>query len=107
MPYCFYVEIMVADCALRRELLSSGRTIIGRSPHSCAVIVPDRRVSRVHLRVHYSDDTGVSIMDMYSANGSLLEGRPLYPGWAIQWLLDQVVSIGYSHLVLRYGKLDS
>ncbi len=107
MPYCFYVEVVVQNCPLRRESLPAGRTIIGRSPTSCAVIVPDRRVSRVHLQVAYYQDTGVKVLDLYSANGSLLEGRPLYPGQAMQWLRDQVVSIGATHLVLRYGELNS
>lgn len=107
MEYCFFVEILARNYRLGRETLASGRTLIGRSVRSCTVIVPDQRVSRVHLQVNYHPDSGVTVQDLYSANGTLLEGRPLYPGCAMQWLRDQVVSIGGSQLVLRYGSRDS
>ncbi|MBI5667459.1 MAG: FHA domain-containing protein [Chloroflexi bacterium] len=106
MPYGYYVEIITPDCPVRREPLASGWTLVGRSPRSCGLVVDDARVSRVHLRIGYADDTGVTVMDMHSANGSALEGRDLFPGDSMHWLPDQVVSVGHTHLVLRYGSLD-
>lgn len=107
MVYGFYVEIITPNCPVRREVLSRGRTLVGRSRRSCAFAVDDARVSRVHLCIGYDTDTGVTVRDMHSANGSALEGRDLFPGTAMHWMPDQVVSVGHTHLVLRYGTLDA
>lgn len=106
MAYGFFVEIITRNCPVRREPLPRGQSLVGRSRHSCALVVDDTRVSRVHLRIGYDDSTGVTVMDMHSANGSALEGRDLFPGTSMHWLPDQVVSVGHTHLVLRYGNLD-
>ena len=105
MLYCFYIEIIMQNCPLRRTVLPTGTTLIGRSLRSCGVVLDDGRVSRVHLQIRHQPETGVTVMDMHSANGSMLEGRALLPGLPIHWLPDQVVSVGRTHLVLRYGSL--
>lgn len=102
--YTFYLEIIAPGCPPRQQTLSAGTTIVGRSWRRCAVVIGDRRVSRVHLQIR--SDIGVTVTDLYSANGSTLAGHPLPPGVMMYWLLDQVVSIGHSYLVLRYGKLE-
>lgn len=102
--YHFYLEIVAPGCPLRQVYLPAGRVIVGRSPHSCAFVIGDRRVSRVHLQIR--NDIGVTVADLYSANGSTLAGQPLPSGTIMHWLLDQVVTIGHSYLVLRYGQIE-
>jgi hypothetical protein len=102
--YGFYIEIIIPGCPPVKKALPPGRTIVGRSPRRCGVLVGDRRVSRVHLQVR--NDIGVTVADLYSANGSMLAGHPLPPGTIMYWLMDQVIGIGHSYLVLRYGKLE-
>jgi pSer/pThr/pTyr-binding forkhead associated (FHA) protein len=100
----FYLEIITPGCPPRQQTLSAGMTIVGRSARSCGVVIGDRRVSRVHLQIR--SEIGVTVTDLYSANGSTLAGHPLPSGVMMYWLLDQVVSIGHSYLVLRYGRLE-
>ncbi len=102
--FSFYLEIITPGCPLRQQILPFGKTIIGRSARSCGIVIGDRRVSRVHLQIR--NDIGVAVTDLYSANGSTLAGHPLQSGITMYWLLDQVVGIGHSYLVLRYGKLE-
>jgi pSer/pThr/pTyr-binding forkhead associated (FHA) protein len=100
----FYVEIVPPDGKLRRFILPVEQLLVGRSQNRCQLLIPDPRVSRIHLRIIRSPDLGVTITDMHSANGSSLDGHLLPPGMAITWLIDQMVSIGSTQLTLRYGQ---
>jgi pSer/pThr/pTyr-binding forkhead associated (FHA) protein len=53
--------------------LSIGPVVIGRTA-SCDVVLPDHQVSREHARLHVSDD-GVTLVDMGSQNGTLVNGK--------------------------------
>ena len=103
----FYLEIVGQDSTVRRAALPEGRLIVGRSPARCQVVIEDGRVSRVHLQVAHNPDHGVIVQDLHSANGTLLEGRPIPPGTPIHWLLDQVVTIGSTRLALRYSQPEA
>lgn len=102
MSRAFYIEIVGQDSIVRRAALPEGRVVVGRSPASCQVVVDDGRVSRVHLQISHDHDHGVIVMDLHSANGTRLEGRPIPPGTPIHWLLDQTLTIGGTRLTLRY-----
>lgn len=101
----FYIEIIPQADRIRRVLLEPGKLILGRSAKSTQLILPDSRISRVHLRINRDRDHGITVTDLYSANGTLLDDRYLPPGVAIHWLIDQVVTIGRTRLILRYGQL--
>jgi pSer/pThr/pTyr-binding forkhead associated (FHA) protein len=105
MTNAFYIEVMPDNRNIRRFLLPAEQLLVGRSQNRCKLMIPDPRVSRIHLRIVRSPDLGVTITDMHSANGSFLDGHPLPPGMAITWLIDQTVAIGRTQLTLRYGKL--
>ena len=105
MTNAFYVEIAPSDHKVQRLLLPADQLLVGRSSSRCQLVLVDPRVSRIHLRVIRSPDLGVTITDMHSANGSFLDGHVLPPGMAITWLIDQMVSIGSTQLILRYGKI--
>ncbi|NWG15838.1 MAG: FHA domain-containing protein [Chloroflexi bacterium] len=99
----FCIEILSAGHPPCLMALPPGALVVGRSPRSCRLVVPDPRVSRVHLLIRRDANRGITIIDLYSANGTLLAGRPLPPGIAFHWLIDQPVKIGGTALVLRYG----
>lgn len=80
--------------------LEHDRTIIGRNPMNCDLVVNDTLVSRVHLQVVQLKEGGLAIMDLHSANGTLLDGQSLRPNIASLWSSDQVVTIGKSELRL-------
>ncbi|MDY7094713.1 MAG: FHA domain-containing protein [Acidobacteriota bacterium] len=64
-----------ASFALDEEL---SRVVVGRDP-SCEVVLEDHRVSRRHARLQRGD-TGWSVEDLGSKNGTLLEGLPASGG---------------------------
>jgi pSer/pThr/pTyr-binding forkhead associated (FHA) protein len=98
----FYLEILTRQDQLRRVPLHT-ELLIGRSPKRCQVVLPDNRVSRVHLRVQRDPDRGVTVTDLYTANGTTFDGRPLEPGVPITWLINQTALVGETRITLRYG----
>ncbi len=105
MTNTFYIEITPQNRKIWRFPLPSDQLLVGRSPNRCGLVIDDPRVSRIHVRVSRSPDRGVTITDMYSANGSTLDGRLLPPGIAINWLIEQTIVVGTTNLMLRYGKV--
>jgi pSer/pThr/pTyr-binding forkhead associated (FHA) protein len=100
----FYVEIIPPDVETSWYTLpENSEVIFGRSKRSSEVILKDPRVSRVHLRVTTTGDRGVLVTDLFSANGTRLEGRRLKPGTPITWLTDRRVALGHTRLILHYG----
>jgi len=105
MTNTFYIEIIPPDRKLWRFPLPADQLLVGRSLNRCGLVIHDPRVSRIHLRISRSPDLGVTITDMYSANGSRLDGHALPPGLSINWLIEQTAAVGSTSLILRYGKL--
>lgn len=103
MEACYFIEVLPSDSKSWRFVLPSDGVLVGRSPNRCGLMLADGRVSRIHLRVTRSPERGITIADMYSANGSKLDGRALPPGLGIAWLINQTVKAGDSALTLRYG----
>ena len=106
--YSYFIEMIGAKGHSRRiGLTAYDDLIIGRSTKRCQIMLDDSRISRVHLRIRYHPDRGVTIADLFSANGSSLDGRTLRPGLSMTWLINQPVVIGRTHLILRYGVLEA
>ena len=99
----FYVEIITQSAPIRRVEVSLEDIVVGRSER-CTIPVDDGRVSRVHLRIQRRPDRGVTITDLYTANGTTLDGRNVPPGMSISWLIGQTVQVGNVILILRYGQ---
>lgn len=58
--------------------LAPGRSlVVGRSASSAQLVVHQGEVSRAHVRVVVDDDGAVRACDLGSANGTLLDDRPL------------------------------
>ena len=103
----FFLDIVTEDGNWQRLPLQQGDLIIGRSSNRCNLIIEGARISRVHLRVSRTVDKGITITDLYSANGTLFDGRQLEAGVAITWLINQTATIGEVRLTLRYGSMDT
>ncbi len=103
----FYLDIVAQDGKRQRLPLPQTELVIGRSPNRCDLVIDDNRISRVHLRVSRDPDKGITITDLYSANGTLFDGRKLEPGVPITWLINQTANIGDSRLTLRYGNMET
>ncbi|MBI5671539.1 MAG: FHA domain-containing protein [Chloroflexi bacterium] len=77
------------------------RLIIGRSPATSDVALPDKKVSRVHLQIARNQDEELTLTDLRSANGTWLNGSRIPPNTPVSWLHGQAVIIGSTELVLR------
>jgi len=103
----FYLDIIAQDGKRKHIPLPQTELVIGRSPNRCDLVIDDNRISRVHLRVARDPDKGTTLTDLYSANGTLFDGRRLEPGVPITWLINQTAIIGDCRLTLRYGTMDT
>ncbi len=103
----FYLDIIAQDGNRQRIPLPQTELVIGRSPNRCDLVFDDNRVSRVHLRITRDPDKGITLADLFSANGTDFDGRILDPGVPITWLINQTATIGDCRLTLRYGTMDT
>jgi MFS family permease len=81
--------------------------IIGRSAASSNVVIDDPRISRVHLEVIVAPDGTVMVMDLDTANGSVMDGKLLIPKEAVEWLEGKELTIGKTRLTLQRGSTDA
>ena len=103
----FYLDIITHDSQRKRIPLPQTELVVGRSPNRCDLVIEDNRISRVHLRISRAPDKGTTVTDLYSANGTLFDGRRLEPGVPITWLINQTAIIGECRLTLRYGSMET
>ena len=78
--------------------LRPGRTVIGRGP-SADVRIDDLQVSRDHLALAVSA-SGITVQDLGSTNGSLLDGTPV-PVEAVTYPLGAPIRVGTTTLVVE------
>lgn len=50
---------------------------IGRDSRQVLLSVPDRRLSRCHAAIRYTETSGFQLIDLNSSNGSYLNGEPI------------------------------
>ncbi len=107
MVVSFFIEIITQGGETKRVPLQQGQLIVGRSGKSSAIILDDPRVSRVHLQISRDFDRGVIVTDLRSANGTTLDGNPLPPNQPTPWALGQVIGVGQTQLILKYGSIEN
>lgn len=81
--------------------------IIGTDPATCALIFHDTSVSRQHLKIFLSEDDVISIEDLKSRNGTLVDGEPLKE--KITLAPNTIVSLGTTSFVIfdREGNMQT
>lgn len=72
--------------------------VLGTDPNSCDVVFNDTSVSRQHIRITISDDGILTIEDLRSRNGTLVDGKPLEAKLVLE--SNVVVNLGTSSFVI-------
>lgn len=88
--------------SLQKELcpdltISADHILLGKSRKSADAVLPDQAVSRIHARIEQRTD-GYYITDLFSTNGTALNGKKLEPGQA--YLLQDGAVLAFA--ALRY-----
>lgn len=86
-----YLRIRQEQDPWQEIMLNYGDFILGRTP-DCDISLPEAGVSRKHARIEVTPQ-GCFIMDLGSANGTQLAGRPLSPRIKTPLALGEVVTI--------------
>jgi hypothetical protein len=99
-----YLEVVTGGGEARcvEVPVQDGRVIIGRGERA-RISVDDPKVSRIHLLVT-KNDTGLILTDLRSANGTMLDKKPVKPNEPTHWGIGQQVTIGNTWLILRRGR---
>ena len=79
--------------------LSRDHLLIGKSPEKADIILPSDTVSRVHARIEKRTD-GLYVTDLFSTNGTFLDGHRLEPNRSARLLDSARLTIaGYSYRI--------
>jgi S-DNA-T family DNA segregation ATPase FtsK/SpoIIIE len=91
----------------RRFAVTDGDHLVGRDP-DCDLQIADAGISRRHLRINVAADS-VILTDLGSANGALLDGRPVAACVPVELLAGTTIRIGDSDVAVqaRPLRLDS
>lgn len=81
--------------------LNKPSVLVGRSLMA-DIEISDPRVSRVHLLIAGTLESGIKVTDLHSANGTFIDGIPLIPNSPTEWEVGQMVTIGETMLILRH-----
>lgn len=99
---CFVVVQSGRSAGEIREIGVGDELVVGRAGE-CGLVVDDQLVSNRHLRVTRPVDAAggeVLLEDLGSANGTLLDDRPLVPRVATAAHWNDLIQVGDTHLVL-------
>src|SRR5512136_1600433 len=70
-------QLLGHEWPLDRDTMTLGRG------EECDMVVPERQVSRVHLRIQ-RDERGYLVQDLESKNGTCINGRPVQPSTPVR-----------------------
>lgn len=86
---------------------ASNTYTIGTDPNTCDVVFHDTSVSRQHARISVGDDEKMTIEDLKSRNGTLLDGEPLKTKKTLA--PNVLVSVGTSSFIIydREGEMQT
>jgi serine protease Do len=76
--------------------------IIGRDPEKCNIVFPQdsSKISKTHLEIRFSDST-IGVKDLYSTNGSRLNGKELLPGKITIITKGNIIEIGGNEFLVK------
>lgn len=89
------------------SMQSGSSYLVGTDPNACDVIFHDTSISRQHARITISKDDVLSIEDLKSRNGTLIDGQPLKGKQQLK--PNAVISLGTSSFVIfdREGAMQT
>ena len=81
--------------------------VIGTDPNSCDIVFHDTSVSRQHARITISQDDKLTIEDLKSRNGTLVDGEPLKSKRSLD--TNTLVSMGTTSFIVfdREGEMQT
>ena len=88
----YHISISSPNQHRREVVLTDGEFIIGRSM-DCEVLIVDNLVSRRHAQLFLMNGS-VGIMDLGSASGTQVDGKPIAPRQRVSLPMDGSVMIG-------------
>lgn len=96
-----FLDVIDGPLSGHRFDVANRNVMVGRDP-SCAVPIPDERISRRHLQVAYDDQRGVHLaIDVGSSNGVTVNGVRLVRG--AERILDDGDEIAIGRSRLRFS----
>ncbi|MCS6800392.1 MAG: FHA domain-containing protein [Chloroflexota bacterium] len=95
----FLLVVVASDGREERKQLAARTTVIGRDPE-CHIHLHDITVSRRHAAIE-AENGRFHLIDLGSANGTILNGRPLAPRTPVELREGDEVAIGSYRLTLR------
>lgn len=97
----YHLVIRQPDRPTRVETLGIGEYLIGRAP-SCLVVLNHCCVSRVHCLVTVHSDGRVTLRDLHSSNGTIVNGLLLAPdGRRVLQINDQITLCGITLTLVK------
>tara|TARA_Y100000994_G_scaffold62304_1_gene50478 strand:- start:957 stop:3236 length:2280 start_codon:yes stop_codon:yes gene_type:complete len=88
----------------KKVVIAENFSLMVGSNSSCDVMVSNKRVSRNHCQVIYSNSDDLKLIDLESTNGTFLNGIKLKPGVPYNLnLKDQVQLAGVSGIIISIG----
>lgn len=88
--------------------MQTGSTyVIGTDPHASDIVFHDTSVSRQHARISIDDEDAVTIEDLKSRNGTLVDGEPLHGKRPLA--TNTLVSMGTTSFIVydREGEMQT
>lgn len=80
------------------SMQSDSTQVIGTDPNIADIVFHDTSVSRQHLRIHISGDNVITIEDLQSRNGTLVDGEQIKEKTALP--LNTTVTLGTTTFVI-------
>ena len=99
-----WLVVLAGPEATSVRLPAAGALVVGRSP-KCDIIIPDRSVSREHLRLIVAGD--VFVEDLGSANGTRVGGIPVAAHEKVRLAAGMLVDVGSVGIMIRAGAAPS
>lgn len=89
------------------SMQASSSYVIGTDPNICDIVFHDNSVSRQHARVSVSEDEILSIEDLRSRNGTLVDGEPLNSKLTLN--PNTIVTLGTTSFIIydREGEMQT
>jgi type III secretion system YscD/HrpQ family protein len=98
-PWRFLLKVLTGPNRGAEFGLELGREeVIGKDPGVCSIVLNDLSVSRRHAKIRVSSDGKLSLEDLGSRNGTLVDGQPIEGSVEIN--PQNVITIGTTTLTI-------
>ena len=98
-----YIEIDAPNDKLRHYPISDSQDhiLVGHNSNQCHITIDDPKSAGVHIKISRTGDGNVSILDLFSVNGTKLNDRIISPIAPHPWGIRETITIGSTRLMLK------